>query len=307
MIDRRIIALGFFDGVHRGHGCLLRECKRLAQLHRCRAAAVTFADHPDRLVYGKSPALINSEADRALLMQKKYGIDEVLLLPFDEQIMHMPWQDFFTLLVQEYQAAGVVCGHDFRFGARGEGDAQKLAALCRQRGIPCQVIPEQRCDGVVISSTYIRELLCRGDVERAARFLGHYHMLSGRVVCGRQIGRTLGFPTANLAQPEGLVTLRHGVYACRVHLEDGFYMAVTNVGCRPTVNGHHVTIEPWILDYDGDLYGKDIRLSFHAFLRQEEKFASLEALRAAVLENERQTREYFRSIDPKKQEILDVI
>lgn len=307
MIDKRIIALGFFDGVHRGHGCLLRECRRLAQVHRCRAAAVTFADHPDRLVYGKSPELINSQTDRALLMQKKYGIDEVLTLPFDEQTMNMPWESFFDLLVEQYQAVGVVCGHDFRFGARGEGNAQLLTQACARHRMPCVVIPEQRRDGIVVSSTYIRQLLHQGQVERAAEFLGHYHMLSGRVISGRQIGRTLGFPTANLAQPEGLVTLRHGVYACRVHLEDGYYQAVTNVGCRPTVNGHHVTIESWILDYDGDLYGKDIRLSFHAFLRPEEKFESLEQLRSAVLENERQTRQFFRSRDSENREILDVI
>lgn len=307
MVDKRIIALGFFDGVHRGHGSLLSRCAQMAAVHRCRSAALTFADHPDKLVYGKDPELINTKEDRALLMQRRYGIDEVLMMPFDRTVMEMPWQDFFEMLVGQYRAAGLVCGHDFRFGARGEGDAEKLTALCRQRGIPCQVIPEQRCDGVVISSTYIRELLRQGDVERAARFLGHYHMLSGRVISGRQIGRTLGFPTANLAQPQGLVPLRHGVYACRVHLEDGFYMAVTNVGTRPTVNGSHVTIEPWILDYNGDLYGKDIRLSFHAFLRPEENFGSLERLKAAVLENERQTRAYFQDDGWQKEEIPDVI
>lgn len=307
MTDKRIIALGFFDGVHRGHGQLLAQCRHMADIHRCKAAAVTFSKHPDGLVFGKSPELINSEADRALLMQKKYGIDEVLMLPFDEKMMNMPWRDFFDMLYRDYQAAGVVCGHDFCFGAKGAGNAQRLQEVCAEVGIPCVVIPEQKLDGVTISSTYIRKLLQEGNVEQAAHFLGHFHMVSGQVISGRRLGRTLGIPTANIAPQEGLVQLKHGVYACKVHIEDGYYMAVTNVGKRPTVNGHHVTIEPWILDFDGDLYGKDLRLSFHKFLRPEQKFASLDDLKAAILKDEKKTRDYFSNLNPENCKILDVI
>ncbi len=144
-------------------------------------------------------------------------------------------------------------------------------------------------------------------MEQAAHFLGHYHMMSGQVVTGRKLGRTLGIPTANLEQKDELVQLRHGVYACRVHLEDGYYEAVTNVGKRPTVNGHHVTIEPWILDYDGDLYGKTLRISFYKFLRPEQKFASLEELKRAIYRDEAQTRDYFCNLSPNKSKIVDVI
>ncbi len=307
MIDERIIALGFFDGVHRGHGQLLAQCRKMADTHHCKAAAVTFSNHPDGLVFGKSPELINSDADRALLMQRKYGIDEILMLPFDEKMMNMPWRDFFDMLCREYGAAGVVCGHDFCFGARGEGNARSLQQVCSEIGIPCVVIPEQKHDGITISSTYIRGLLQAGNVEQAAEFLGHYHMMSGRVISGRKLGRTLGIPTANIAPKEGLVELRHGVYACRVHLEGGYYMAVTNVGNRPTVNGHHVTIEPWILDFDGDLYGKDLRLSFHRFLRPEQKFASLDELKAAIGADAIKTRDYFCDLNLDKCKIMDVI
>ncbi len=307
MIDKRIIALGFFDGVHRGHGQLLTQCRKMADTHHCKAAAVTFSNHPDGLVFGKSPELINTDADRSLLMQKKYGIDEVLMLPFDKKMMNMPWRDFFDMLCREYKAAGIVCGHDFCFGARGEGNAQCLKQACAEAGMPCEVIPEQKIDGITISSTHIRSLLQDGQVEQAAEFLGHYHMISGQVISGRKLGRTLGIPTANIAPKQNLVQLKHGVYACRVHIEDEYYIAVTNVGKRPTVNGHHVTIEPWILDFDGDLYGKDIRLSFHKFLRPEQKFASLEELKAAICEDEKATRAYFSNIKPDNCKILDVI
>lgn len=307
MIDKRIIALGFFDGVHRGHGQLLAQCRKMADTRHCKAAAVTFSNHPDGLVFGNRPDLINTEADRALLMQRKYGIDEVLMLPFDKKMMNMPWRDFFDMLCHDYQACAVVCGHDFSFGAKGMGNAKRLRKACAEVGIPCVVIPEQKCDGITISSTYIRGLLQDGNVEQAARFLGHYHMMSGKVISGRKLGRTLGIPTANIEPKEGLVQLKHGVYACRVRIEDSCYMAVTNVGKRPTVNGHHVTIEPWILDFDGDLYGKDLRLSFHKFLRPEQRFASLDELKAAIWNNEQETRDYFVNTNLKNCEIMDVI
>lgn len=307
MIDKRIIALGFFDGVHLGHGELLSQCRHLADVHRCKAAAVTFSRHPDSLVFGASPELINSEADRALLMQRKCGIDEVLTLPFDHQMMNMPWRDFFDMLCRDYQAAGIVCGHDFCFGARGEGNSRRLQQVCGERGMPCVVVPEQKLDGITISSTHIRKLLADGNVEDAARFLGHYHMVSGQVVSGRKLGRTLGIPTANLIPQEGLVQLKHGVYACRVHVEDGYYTAVTNVGTRPTVSGHHVTIEPWILDFDDDLYGKNIRLSFHRFLRPEQRFSSLEELKAAIYRDEKKARAYFSDLNWENSKIRDVI
>ena len=129
----------------------------------------------------------------------------------------------------------------------------------------------------------------------AAVFLGHPHILSGQVVSGRQLGRTLGIPTANLAQPEEAVKLPHGVYACIAEVENKHYLAVTNIGSRPTVGGHRITVEPWLLDFDGDLYGKQLTLSFHHFLRPEVKFPSLEALKEEILKNAAETRKFFKN------------
>ena len=289
-----IYALGFFDGVHVGHAALLKECRQLADKHGCEAAAITFSSHPDTLVLGKTPSLINTIEDRVQLL-KEAGMDEVIVLPFDKKMQSMPWQDFLALLREHYGAAGLVCGHDFRFGNRGEGNARLLEAYCAENHMPCAVVPEQKLGDVTVSSTYIRSLLEKGKMEEAEKFLGHPHILTGEVVSGRKLGRTLGIPTANLSIPEGVINLPFGVYACKARTEKGEYLAVTNIGNRPTVGGHRITVEPWLLDFDGDLYGKELTLSFYSFLRAEEKFPSLDALKAEIQKNAAQTRKIFEN------------
>ena len=286
-----IFALGFFDGVHLGHQALLTACKHLAERKGCNAGAVTFASHPDAVVTGKTPPLINTVEERQRLLTG-FGIRDVLVLPFDENLRSMLWRDFLEDLIQK-GAAGFVCGEDFRFGFRGEGNAEALADFCRERGLLWAVVPEQCQNGVRISSSHIRGLLEEGQMEQAVRFLGHPHILTGAVVSGRKLGRTLGIPTANLLIPEGVVQLRHGVYACKAIAEGKEYLAVTNIGSRPTVGGHRVTVEPWLMDFDGDLYGKEITLCFHAFLRPERKFDSLEELKVEIQKNAAQTRKIF--------------
>lgn len=289
-----VYALGFFDGVHRGHAELLRRCRELAG-GSLEPGVVTFGNHPDTLVLGVTPGLINTPADRERLLREIGGTQRVVELPFDKQLCAMAWDAFLDMLRETYDAAGFVCGEDFRFGAKGFGTADTLAAYCRERGLPWAVVPEQLCRGERISSTRIRELLETGDMEQAAEFLGHPHILTGTVIHGHQLGRRLGIPTANLALPEGLAEPRHGVYACRVWLEGGACAAVTNIGTRPTVEGRGVTVEPWILDYAGDLYGKEIRLEFLRFLRPERKFPDLESLKAEILRNAAETREIVQN------------
>ena len=194
------------------------------------------------------------------------------------------------MLRREYGAAGFVCGEDFRFGYRGSGTAEILKAYCAREEIPCAVVPAQTLDGVVVSSTCIRQLLEAGDMEKAVAFLGHPHILTGQVISGRGLGHTIGIPTANLQLPPQLVQPRLGVYACKVFVEGNTYLAVTNIGSRPTVGGHHVTVEPWLLDFAGDLYGKRLTLAFYSFLRPEQKFRDLEELRREIEKNARQTR-----------------
>ena len=294
MNTKTIYALGFFDGVHIGHAALLTACRKMADAQGCRASAVTFSSHPDTLELGNTPRLINTMEDRLWLL-KQFGMDETVVLPFDRQMQSMKWQDFLGLLVESYGAAGLVCGHDFRFGAKGQGNARCLQAYCEAHGIGCSVVEEQTLEGVTVSSTHIRSLLEKGALLQANRFLGHPHMLTGEVVSGRKLGRTLGIPTANLSIPEGVVQLPFGVYACKAAVDGKTYLAVTNIGNRPTVGGHRITVEPWLLDFDGDLYGKLLTLSFYCFLRPEQKFPSLDALKEEIQKNAAETRKFFEN------------
>jgi riboflavin kinase/FMN adenylyltransferase len=290
-----IYALGFFDGVHLGHQALLKACRELADQYGFRAGVVTFVNHPDALVQGNAPRLINSLSDRKRLL-KEFHMDELLELPFDEALRSMSWLDFLLMLRHEHDANGFVCGADFRFGHRGSGTAELLQEYCQTEWLPCAIVPEQKMGDVTVSSTHIRRLLEAGEVEEAGRFLGHPHILSGEVVSGRQLGRTIGIPTANLILPAEVLCPKHGVYACVAGVEGKRYAAVTNIGSRPTVGGNRVTVEPWLLDFSGDLYGKKLRLELHAFLREERKFGSLEELKEAILENEQQTRMILRNV-----------
>lgn len=296
--ENRVIALGFFDGVHLGHGALLRRVAETAARLHAIPTALTFDRHPRSFAGGKPVPLINTPQDRTDLMRTQYGIEEVAVLPFDRVMMEMPWDRFVSeVLVGRFRAIHVVAGHDYRFGYRGMGDPARLKVLCAELGIGCDIIQRVELDGVTISSTHIRGLIEAGNMEEANRFLGHPHVLSGEVLHGRQLGRTIGIPTANLVIPRHIIVPAHGVYATRVVTSDGTYPAVTNVGVRPTLeDGRGVTVEPWILDFDGDLYGKRIGIWFYQQLRGERKFASLEELKREILRNAEQTRRYFQSI-----------
>lgn len=278
-MKKKIFVLGFFDGVHLGHQALIEQGIALAGAQDAMVCAITFDRHPQS-PFTTPPALINSIDDRIALM-RQFGVDEILVLPTTKDVMSTSWQDFLQNLCSD-GAIGFVCGDDFHFGYHGEGTAQTLAAFCRERDLSWAVVPEQVIDGIRVSSTHIRELLEQGDMETAAQFLGHPHILSGEVTHGRHLGRTIGVPTANIAIPADVVVPKHGVYATTCVLDGKIYVAVTNIGSRPTVGGHEVRAESWILDFEGDLYGQQLTLQFHKFLRPEQKFDSLEKLQKQI-------------------------
>ena len=293
---RRVIALGFFDGVHLGHGALLGRVAEVARETGAVPAAVTFDTHPENLILKAPVPLLSSPADRAGLMRRCYGIRDVIVAHFDDRMMHMHWEDFITqYLMEELGAVHLVAGHDFHFGYKGEGNPDRLRDKCAQLGLGCDIIPAVVKDHITISSTYIRNLVAQGEIERANVFLGHPHTLSDTVAHGKRLGATLGFPTVNLHFAPGVLIPAHGVYVTKVYFENGESRpAVTNVGVRPTVDdGDAVTVEGFILDFDGDLYGRQIRMEFYKRLRGERKFPSLEALREEVMRNAEETRAYF--------------
>ena len=296
---KRVIALGFFDGVHKGHGALLRTVAQAADRLGAMPCAFTFDRSPTAAITGQTIPLLSSVEDRVWLMRRYYGIEEVIVAPFDG-MQKMDWQDFVSEYLQkELGCVHVVAGHDFHFGYMGKGNPQRLQEKCRELGMGCDIIQKVEQDGITISSTYIRTLIAQGEMERANQFLGHPHTLTNRVAHGKKIGTTtLGFPTVNLLIPQGVIVPAYGVYATRVWFDGQCRCAVTNVGVRPTVedNDGHVTVEGFILDFDGDLYGHEIRMEFYQYLRPEQKFASMQALADEIRHNAQQTRDYFRQL-----------
>ncbi|MDR2502690.1 MAG: riboflavin biosynthesis protein RibF [Oscillospiraceae bacterium] len=293
---QRVIALGFFDGVHIGHSALLLRTLELARARGFIPSVITFDTSPKSLVSGKPTSLINSAEDRAGLIHRLFSIDDVIFLHFDRNTSRMPWEEFVLRLHEDFGAKHLVAGHDFRFGRHGLGTAELLSEKCRKLMIGCDIIPEVTHKGRTSSSTLIRSLLLEGSIEEANEYLGHPHVLTDFVRFGYRLGRTLGTPTINMRFSDGVLLPAFGVYATRVYLDSGLVrLGVTNIGTRPTVSGGDsaVTAETHILDFQGNLYGHTVRLEFYSLLRPELKFSSVDELKDRILLDCDAVRRYF--------------
>jgi len=263
----RNLAVGEFDGVHRGH----REVIRGAD------TVLTFEPHPRTVVAPDSaPKLLTDLATKADLVAS-LGVDELVVIRFDGDRMAQTAQEFIDHeLVERLGAQRVSVGENFRFGNKARGDADLLRA---QAAFETRVVEMVELDGEIISSTHIRGLVAAGDVAGAARFLGAPFQMRGTVAHGDKRGRTLGFPTANLVPDPKLAVPDHGIYACRAHVDGQTFIAATNVGIRPTFKtGRGLLVEAFLLDFEGDIYDRELRLDFLARLRGERRFDSVEAL-----------------------------
>lgn len=296
MTDRkRAMALGFFDGVHIGHAALLDKTKQRAAEIDAMPSVLTFDVHPDTLVFNAEVPLINSAIGRKDIINRCFGIDNVVFIHFNQKVMHMDWREFIDELINELDIAWLVVGHDFCFGYKGLGTAPRLKEYCVEKGLGCDIIEPVCRDGIVVSSTGIRKLIQNGEIEKANEYLGHPHMLSDTVRSGYHLGTKMGTPTINMKIPEGVIIPRHGVYAAKVILDDGSeHISVTNVGVRPTVSdAGAVSVESFILDFDGNLYDKQARVEFFSFLREERKFDDISSLGEQIKRDAEEARAYF--------------
>ncbi len=296
MTDRkRAMALGFFDGVHIGHAALLDKTKLRAAEIDAMPSVLTFDVHPDTLVFNAEVPLINSAIGRKDIINRCFGIDNVVFIHFNQKVMHMDWREFIDELINELDIAWLVVGHDFCFGYKGLGTAPRLKEYCAEKGVGCDIIEPVCRDGIVVSSTEIRKLIKNGEIEKANEYLGHPHMLSDTVRSGYHLGTKMGTPTINMKIPEGVIIPRHGVYAAKVILDDGSeHISVTNVGVRPTVSdADAVSVESFILDFDGNLYDKQARVEFFSFLRDERKFDDITSLGEQIKCDAEKARAYF--------------
>ena len=295
MVRKYAIALGFFDGVHVGHGALIKRACEAAEEKGLTPAVLTFDTHPMSKITGISEPMLTSETDREGVLERCFGVKDVIVLPFDDDMMHMHWRTFAEYIIEKFSAEYLICGHDYTFGYKGEGKAEMLREICSEKGIGCDIIPPVMLDGVRVSSTLIRNLIAQGDMETANRNLGHAHVLTDIVREGKKLGRTIGSPTVNMQFEKGVIVPKYGVYATKVCLEDGsVYLGVTNVGIRPTVeNTDNVNAETYILNFSGDLYGKKMRIEFHKFIRPEMKFANVDELKAQIQRDAASVQTYF--------------
>ncbi len=284
------IALGNFDGIHQGHRVVLQPIIDLTQplgqpyLH---PAVVSFTPHPREFFSGERRPLLTPIAEKAEELSLR-GIKQLILLNFDRQLASLSPQEFVEkIIVKQLQAKVISVGADFRFGKGREGTGESLKKIAADFAIEVYLNPLHQCQNrdrqtVRVSSSLIRQALQNGEIKIANSMLGRPYSLRGTVVTGQQLGRTIGFPTANLELPPEKFLPRYGVYAVNVFWENTTVKGVMNVGCRPTVAGEAPSIEVHLLDWSGDLYGKTLKVDLLEFLRPEQKFDSIEALKQQI-------------------------
>ncbi len=293
-MNKRVIALGNFDGVHRGHAALLRRAVEEAKEMGLTSAALIFDRDPDNVFAGAcvTPHLTDNQSKAAHI--RELGIDEVIYIPFDAKTANLTPAAFVEKSIKEFDAAMLVCGFHYRFGVGASGNADTLKRLCAEQGIACRVVEPVTEEGMLISSTKIRSLVRSGNMELVAKLLGRPFTVTGEVYHGKKLGVTLGFPTINQTLDEFSIVPMYGVYATKVYVGGAWCEAVTNVGVRPTVEKTRAyNIETYIIDKDVDLYDQRVSVAFYKMLRPETKFPSVDALREAIKENVLQTKEYF--------------
>jgi riboflavin kinase/FMN adenylyltransferase len=293
-IGRTVVTIGMYDGVHRGHQALIGAAVERARALRRPCLLLTFDPHPAEVIRpGSHPAILTS-LDRKAELVAELGVDAMCVLPFTQEFMRLSPETFtHTVLVEHLHAAQVVVGENFTYGHKAAGTVQTLAAEGRRFGFTVEGLPLRNVEGegeeVTISSTYIRACVAAGDMESATQALGRPHRVDGVVVVGDRRGRALGYPTANVESPPFTAIPADGVYAGHLVLRDPRsgvskerYPAAISVGTNPTFEGSRRTVEAFVLDFDGDLYGEHVGVEFVSRLRAMAAFPDVDSLVAAM-------------------------
>ena len=290
------VTIGNFDGVHLGHREIFRRVKQAAREQGGVSVVVTFAPHPLKVVpTTKQVQLINTCAEKETLIAAS-GVDYLLVIPFDAAFAALTPREFVTdVLVGRIGVKRLIIGHDYAFGRNREGNATLLQQLGEEFGFAVEELPPIGKEGTVYSSTTVRNLVRSGAVDQVVRFLGRHYSLGGTVVHGEHRGAGLGFPTANLSTDKELIPA-DGVYAVKVKIDDTIYDGACNIGANPTFGNDRTSIEVFIFDFSGQLYGREVRLYFVARLREERKFPSVEELRQTIADDVRRCRELLRDV-----------
>jgi riboflavin kinase/FMN adenylyltransferase len=291
------LAIGNFDGVHRGHQAVLGEAIRIAKREGRRSGAVVFEPHPREFFAPGQPFFYLTPLALKLELLEALGLDQTFVIPFNQALASLSAEEFATdVIARGLGASHVVVGHDFSYGKGRTGTTEELAALGRKLGFGVDVVSPVGAGGGVFSSSSIREHLREGEAREAANELGYWWRARGRVSRGAGRGKGLGFPTLNFPLQSGQ-DVRHGIYAMRVHHDGGRSHAAGYVGVRPTFGEDQPVLEAYLLDFAGDLYGKEVEAEFIAFLRPDQTFATPEALAEQMGKDTEQARTMLDGID----------
>ncbi|SDC79954.1 riboflavin kinase / FMN adenylyltransferase [Algoriphagus faecimaris] len=285
-IPNPVVTSGTFDGVHLGHQKILLRLKELAKLQGGETVLITFWPHPRLVLYPKEHKLrlLSTFEEKAKLL-RQFGVDHLISIPFTKEFSQLSSEEFIQkILVDKIGTKRLVIGYDHRFGKNREGSFEYLQNHSDQFGFELEEISRQDVDAIGVSSTKIRKALESGEVITANQYLGRPYELNGIVIKGQQIGRSIGFPTANIHIPNDYKLIpKDGVYAVRALVAGKIHNAMLNIGNRPTVDGNKQTVEAHLFDFKGDLYDQQITIYLESYLREEQKFENLEGLKAQLI------------------------
>jgi riboflavin kinase/FMN adenylyltransferase len=295
-----VLTIGVFDGVHLGHRHLLAELLHQARQKKMPAGVVTFRQHPEDLLSSGKKLPFITDIETRIKLLKEAGVDFVVPLTFKTELANLDARLFTELLQKYLKMRGLVVGPDFALGKDRQGDIEKLTKWGHEMDFSVTIVPPLKLDGEVVSSTAIRQALAEGDMGKYHRLTGHPFILHGRVVTGAGRGEGLGFPTANLDISPGQAVPPDGVYAGLAHINSKVYQSMTNIGRNPTFGKNERTVESFLLDYSGDLYGHELSVDFVARLRKEIKFKNAEELQKQMAEDVKQGKTLLDAAGAKK-------
>ena len=289
------VGLGNFDGLHIGHMALVNTLIRESTLNCLDSLIYTFTKHPENIIRKKLFTPLLTTVDKKVELLGETALKYLYFDEFDESYSRMKPESFVRdILVERLKAKLIVAGFNYRFGYRGLGDASMLKDMGKSCGFKVIIIPPIKIDNEIVSSTLIRQYVSKGDMDRVFKLLGRHYSITAKVVSGRRIGSTLGFPTANIHPEDYLILPSYGVYVTRTLVDGTLYSSVTNIGMNPTFEGiKKVSVETHILDFEGVLYGKRIEVFFIARIRGERKFKDKDGLVAQIREDVGKAREFF--------------
>ncbi len=283
-----IVTVGVFDGVHLGHKQLISELLKQAEQRGLLSGVVTFRQHPEDLLSSETKLPYLTDIKTRIRLLQNEGVDIIVPLSFTKDLARLDARRFVGLLQKHLKTRGLIIGSDFALGKGREGDTDTLRRLGKEMDFNVTVVPPLEIGGEVVSSTTIRKAMAEGNMKKVRKLTGRYFSLHGKVVTGAGRGEGMGFPTANLDVNSGQALPPDGVYASLAHINGKIYQSMTNIGQDPTFGGTERTVEAYLLDYHGDLYGYELTVDFVARLRNEKKFDSVGELRKQLAEDVRQ-------------------